>query len=188
MLREVIQADTGIIFNRNKLMKFGVPGTEFAPTMQGGSAITPRTKGADHPQQPSVSTGSQAVSRQEGDVKASHEMTATETSTTLASEESDAPWWYRDSIEPLRDELLHQPGWWLLEVLPFYVKKQDENSVWKKHIRYISSSSPLEASSRLNSSSWLAASIASDLASFPNRLMRTIRTTYVVISIAVLCS
>jgi hypothetical protein len=28
-LKEVILADTGIIFNRQKLMKFGVPGTEF---------------------------------------------------------------------------------------------------------------------------------------------------------------
>lgn len=136
MLREVIQADTGILFNRNKLMKFGVPGTEFALKTTGNSVIIPQAKGADHPQQPSISTGSQAVS-QEDNAKGGDNMVSLDTSTTLTNGESNASWWYRDSVEPLRDELLHQPGWWLLEVLPFYVKKQDENSMWKKHLRYV---------------------------------------------------
>lgn len=144
MLREVIRADTGIIFSRNKLMKFGVP--EFALKTTGNSAIVPQIKGADHPQQPSVATGSHAISQEEN-AKGGDNMVPSDTSSTLTNDGSDAPWWYRDSVEPLRDELLHQPGWWLLEVLPFYVKKQDENSIWKKHIWYVAAVESLIMSS-----------------------------------------
>lgn len=160
MLREIIHADTGIIFNRRKLMKFGVPGTEFAPraTKLPGSntnkvQISPPN--AKLTQQPTVvrevtmkdesnrdpgeddddSSGSAPAGNSVSAKRPVSEMTSGGATIIEEGSEEDVPWWYRDSIEPMRDELLHQPGWWILEILPFYIKKQDEHSVWKKHLR-----------------------------------------------------
>lgn len=142
MLREVIQADIGIIFNRKKLMKFGVPGTEFAPKISVTGGMSPLARRV--PQQPTVSNRTHdkveeaeatsadvnrhsavtTANEQEGDVETVNE-----------ESEQDVHWWYRDSIEKMRDELYHQPAWWILELIPFYIKRQDEHSVWKRHIR-----------------------------------------------------
>lgn len=44
---------------------------------------------------------------------------------------------YMDAIAPSRDELMKQPMWWLLEILPFLHSHQDEHSNWKKNLRYV---------------------------------------------------
>ncbi|KAF8323165.1 hypothetical protein DL93DRAFT_2162355 [Clavulina sp. PMI_390] len=178
MLREVIHADTGIVWNRRKMMRFGVPGTEFAPQTT-RIPVSPsvnksmfknakkaamaqaslKTQGSAQPQQPTLLTD--ARHRSDDDAKANEkaangnglskrkDSTAAETmvgdddggragendESGQELESIEVPWWYRDAIEPIRDELNHQPGWWLLELLPFYIKRQDEHSHWKKYLR-----------------------------------------------------
>lgn len=180
MLKEIILSDCGIIFNRRKLMKFGVPGTEFAPKPVKIPAYGPGAPGFDGkknankkemapptgkaPLQPTVfryqkgdndsskkdespaTTSGEETEQDSGD--SSSPTDGGDGTTVIDGEEEEregeageqdemieVPWWYRDAIEPMRDELLHQPAWWLLELLPFYVKRQDEHSNWKKHLR-----------------------------------------------------
>lgn len=145
MIREIIKADCGIIFDKRKLRKLGIPDTEFGfrPNTN-PDATRPQPPGGEVPQLPTISLGSEKV-KQQG--KEAREMDRAESTDDATLVENDAaavpvpervepePWWYRDSVVPLRDELMHQPGWWPLELLPFYVKHQMHDSSWKKKIR-----------------------------------------------------
>lgn len=157
MLREIIHADTGIIFDRHKLMKFGVPDTEFAPRSTklhnaNATATQVSPPKAKIPQQPTVSEkakmaveaaeeendaseGNDELAPQDGQEDRPSEGASDGITVIEEGAEEEVPWWYRDAIEPMRDELLHQPFWWLLEWMPFYIKRQDEHSEWKKHLR-----------------------------------------------------
>lgn len=161
MLREVINSDAGILFDEHKLTKFGVPGTKYAPAPEkisaspssdsndndqgqgakGEAIVAPKNAEGGVPQLPSVGEGpdQQAASERAAreDAPTGPDSNTSNDGTMLdgQGQEIEVPWWYRDAIQPMRDELLHQPAWWLLEMMPFYVKRQDEHSNWKKHLR-----------------------------------------------------
>ncbi|KAF8338078.1 uncharacterized protein EI90DRAFT_3013398 [Cantharellus anzutake] len=42
---------------------------------------------------------------------------------------------YKDAVSPIKDELKRQPLWWLLEVIPFISSSQDEHGHWRDHLR-----------------------------------------------------
>jgi len=114
MVREVIKAQTGILFNQRAMQEAGIPQECFVL-----SSLL------------SAPTGDNSVSREKtmntsnasGKNRLSHSSDKTE--------ERDA----RDATTAINDPLKKQPLWWLVEILPFPVSWQDTKGVWQRKWR-----------------------------------------------------
>ena len=42
---------------------------------------------------------------------------------------------YKDGVSPITDELKRNPFWWCLEILPFIDSHQDEHGHWRNYLR-----------------------------------------------------
>lgn len=155
MIKELIAADTGIVFRKSEMSRYRI---SYAKLVEQAAA--------EKRQSISISLGSdsiQTVKRSEAEVMLHHHEkgitapTAVEgdQGTDAAPEKIDLPTTpaskkdkkqtktYKDSISPITDELVKSPAWWLLEILPFIDNKQDEHNHWINYVRYVEFFLPL---------------------------------------------
>ncbi|KAF8587599.1 hypothetical protein K439DRAFT_1385725 [Ramaria rubella] len=139
MLREIVSAQCGIQFDSAALARAGIPLTMLSLP---GCFASPS---------PSTSAPASPISP----VKAQDAKTATMTTATAAAAtvevtpvvsaaagleagyggaaaQADAA----DAVQPLHDELVLTPIWWVLEVIPFWVAWQDETGTWHQAFRW----------------------------------------------------
>ncbi|KAF7289945.1 hypothetical protein MIND_01369700 [Mycena indigotica] len=139
MIRECFKAETGIIFNAERLVELGLdpttlyphvldrpPAKEMHPDMR-IARRAPRKLWFQRVFRPkaSHSGGNEfTFSPNPENQPPTHVMPGME-------EEEDL----KDALSPIYDQLKLSPGWWILEVLPFSFRTQNLDDSWKTHFR-----------------------------------------------------
>lgn len=118
MVRQIVRAQCGIIFDRDALHAANIPESAFDSP---GIPVTP-------PPKEKRWTGKQAGS------SADHESSASAGARPSSSDEDCEPRPVgldkQHAVQPLHDELRKKPLWWLLEVLPMSYNWQEPNGRW----------------------------------------------------------
>jgi len=117
MVREIVKAQTGILFNSQALQESGIPSSAF---LVSSLLCSPNHRSLDIVREKS-----------EGNGMANGKETAHATDPPNQTEKKDD----RDSLKPINDALKQKPIWWLVEVLPFPVSWQDAKGVWLRKWR-----------------------------------------------------
>lgn len=131
MVREVAAAQCGILFDSDALARAGIPDEIFPCNgfrTKGGllaQLVIPKEKEAAREREAAKEKEQEAhkgreTHTDEKDVSASD-------SEAGASDVADD-----DALQPLHDELVLDPWWWLLEIVPTDYEWQDGNGTWHR--------------------------------------------------------
>jgi hypothetical protein len=152
MLKEIIAADTGLIFRRSALERAHIDLDElveaaectkiedakrkFKATTQEVATLVKRADGSSANAMLRVSTvdGGEAVPvRDADDGKTAAEALKEEGHLSLYDRWKSSS--VKDALCKMTDELVKAPAWWVLEFLPFIDSNQDEHGRWKNSLR-----------------------------------------------------
>jgi hypothetical protein len=123
MVREIVKAQTGILFDNRALQEAGISSSCFPVT---SFLSTPRHSTALETVQ-EKSNGLNGV----GHAKINGKETTSSTDAPDENQKQDA----KDAVTPINDALKQKPIWWLVEILPFPVSWQDEKGIWRRKWR-----------------------------------------------------
>jgi hypothetical protein len=113
MIRECFKAQTGIIFDADKLRGIGLD----------PSSLTPNVK----PRPPPLPVNGRKILT----IK---EAESVQSSKDVGMEEHEE---LRDALSPAYDQLSLNRGWWLLEYLPVRERYERPNGTWAHHYRFV---------------------------------------------------
>src|ERR1700733_7753878 len=149
MLKEIIAADTGLIFRRSALERASINIDELVEAAE-------YTKIEDAKHRPKVSGEQQATlvspttlklsTVDGGEATSVHDaddgMTAAEALKAAGHLSLYQRWKatssaVRDAVCKITDELVVAPAWWILEFVPFIDNSQDEDGRWMNTLRYV---------------------------------------------------
>ena len=120
MVKQIVRAQCGIIFDRDALHAANIPGSLFASP---GFPVTPPPREKRWP------------SKQAGSSTGHGNSTSTDARPSTSDEDCEQlerPLGLdkQHAVQPLHDELKRSPLWWLLEVLPMTYNWQEPNGRW----------------------------------------------------------
>lgn len=117
MVREIVKAQVGILFDNQALQDAGIPSSCF---LVSSLLSSPNQRALDIvTEKPGSTNGKERASSSIG------------RSISNGNQKKDK----RDSAMPINDPLKQTPIWWLVEILPFPVSWQDAKGIWKRKWR-----------------------------------------------------
>lgn len=137
MVRECFKANTGIMFDSNRLQDIGIDPTTLYPFVtprppaHSGSDLQIQTRGK---KPPLVKRAFKSLRRKGSSIFLGRQGRADEEPDPFITEEDEE---LADALSPKYDQLNIAKAWWLLEVVPMFFRHQEGNDKWVSWFGYV---------------------------------------------------